>query len=97
MGATLIRDLTPIQMRSLFGAFYLTSRVSGITLSFVVGLAFDYNLSTVPLCLVNYIPAFLALVQLILMRIFVPVVPADLINKSEFDELKKFFLTLYSE
>ena len=60
-------------------------------------IPFDYNLSTVPLCLVNYIPAFLALVQLILIRIFVPVVPADLINKSEFDELKKFFLTLYSE
>lgn len=39
----------------------------------------------------------LALVQLILLQIFIPVIPADLIAKNKLDELRTYFLTLYSE
>lgn len=96
IGATLIRDFTPINYRTLFGAFYFTARASGITFIFLVGLCFDYEPDETAFRIINMIPVYLTVIQLILLKIFVPMSPADLIAKNKLDELRDFFATIYA-
>lgn len=42
------------------------------------------------------IPVYLTVIQLILLKIFVPMSPADLIAKNKLDELRDFFATIYA-
>lgn len=92
----LTRDFTPTNLRSLFGAFYYLSRVSGITMIFFIGYLVDFEPSTPVFLAINCIPIYLNVIQLILLKLFVPMSPGDLIARGENDELKNVLRILYN-
>jgi hypothetical protein len=92
----LIRDFTPTHLRTLFGAFYYLSRVSGITAIFFIGFLVDFEPSNTAFIVINCIPACLTVLQFILLKLFVPMSPGDLIAKGQLDELRTTLSNFYT-
>lgn len=71
LAAILIKDLTPLQYRALYGGLFFTARAIGITFGLIVGYIFYWVLDDLTFCLINLIPIYIAFFQWILLKVFV--------------------------
>lgn len=97
IGAVLIKEYAPLNYRSLFGALFLTARAAGITFIFAISYIFDYEPNDIEFRLINMIPAFISLLQLVLLWLFAPHTPADLVARNRTDELRDFASRIYAK
>lgn len=79
MGAGLIRDMSPIQYRQLFAAIFFTTRTFGMLFCFFFATIFRYNLNYTEFCIFGYVPAIITLLQVIFVKIFIPILPTELV------------------
>lgn len=71
LAAILIKDLTPLQYRAVYGGLFFTARACGITFSLIIGYIFYWDLDNLTFIMINIIPIFVAFLQWILLKIFV--------------------------
>lgn len=69
--AILIKDLTPLQYRAMFGGLFYTARISGITFSSLMAVIFWWQLDDTEVILINLLPVYIAIIQWILLKMFV--------------------------
>jgi hypothetical protein len=63
---------------------------------FLIGYLVDFEPSTSVFLAINCIPIYLTVIQLVLLKLFVPLSPGDLIARGENDELKNVLSSLYN-
>lgn len=80
----------------MFQVVFFISRTFGMTLCLFFAFIFNYNLNYSQFCIFGYVPAMLALFQTICVKVFIPILPTELVAKKTEDGLKTYYSELYS-
>ncbi len=65
----------------MFQVVFFVSRTFGMTLCLFFAFIFNYDLNYPQLCIFDYVPAMLALFQAICVKVFIPILPTELVTK----------------
>lgn len=80
VSASYIKETFPYALRKPFGAIYSSARILGILICYVIAEIFDYRKDETEHVVVFFGLAFLALVQAILIFLYLPHSPVEMIK-----------------
>ncbi len=65
----------------MFQVVFFVFRTFGIALCLFFAFIFNYDLNFTKFCILGYIPAMLALLVAICVKVFIPILPTELVAK----------------
>jgi MFS family permease len=97
VASSYIKENFPFNLRKKMGAVYSAGRILGILICYLISELFNYTEDETEHIIVFFGPAFLALIQAILIRIYLPESIVDLLKLQRYDQLRASVGLLYSQ
>lgn len=91
-----IHDLAPVNLKHFTRSIYSLWVVGAMLLGYFLGLIFSQNNVTNYFRVMFCVPGVLALIQLVMMIIFVPPSPSELFRKQLYEEGRRVLEKIYS-
>ncbi len=92
-----IRDLAPKTLRATLGTFPSLGRCIGIVVCYALGILCTYVCPNIAWYIMFGFPALLSFLQSVLLVLFVPESPLEMLHKNNMEELTKALLVIYKE
>jgi hypothetical protein len=89
------RELSPASLRPLFGSFFSLGRITGIVFCYLLGLIFQLTNTPSYWRIMFAIPGALAIIQAILIKLYVPASPIELAENQDEGKLRRVITKIY--